>query len=83
LAELAVATRTCSFVAGEWVETGEPSEVRSPFSGRLVATVGTVRAADVVRAVDAASDALRTPLPAHRRAAILDGVAAALDARCE
>jgi acyl-CoA reductase-like NAD-dependent aldehyde dehydrogenase len=60
---------------GEWIETGEWHEVRSPYSGERVARVPEAGAEHARRAVDAASRAMEEPLPAHRRAEILDGVA--------
>jgi acyl-CoA reductase-like NAD-dependent aldehyde dehydrogenase len=62
-------------VGGEWYETGETIEVTSPYDGRVVGTVAYGGAADARKAIDAAARALAEPLPAHRRAAILDGVA--------
>jgi acyl-CoA reductase-like NAD-dependent aldehyde dehydrogenase len=70
-------------VDGEWIETGGWQEVRSPYSGDVVGRL-PVGGADLARrAVDAAARALADPLPAHRRAAILDAVAHALDTRQE
>jgi acyl-CoA reductase-like NAD-dependent aldehyde dehydrogenase len=63
---------------GEWIETGEWHEVRSPYSGEPVGRVPQATAEHARRAVDAAAGALGEPLPAHRRAEILDGVAALL-----
>jgi acyl-CoA reductase-like NAD-dependent aldehyde dehydrogenase len=63
---------------GEWIETGEWHEVRSPYSGEPVARVPQANADHARRAVDAAAKALEQPLPAHRRAEILDAVAALL-----
>jgi acyl-CoA reductase-like NAD-dependent aldehyde dehydrogenase len=60
---------------GEWIETGEWHEVRSPYSGEPVGRVPQATAEHARRAVDAAARALDEPLPAHRRAEILDGVA--------
>ena len=62
-------------VDGEWIETGEWQEVRSPFSGDVVGRHPVADAALARKAVDAADRALAEPLPAHRRAAILDAVA--------
>ena len=69
-------------VGGEWVETGEWIEVRSPYDGELVGRVpgGSPQARD---ALDAAEQAMREPLPAHERAAILDRVAALLSERAD
>jgi acyl-CoA reductase-like NAD-dependent aldehyde dehydrogenase len=68
---------------GEWVETGEWLEVRSPFSGETVAPVAKAGAAEARRAVDAAERAMREPLPAHKRAEILVRVAGALGRRAD
>ena len=62
-------------VAGEWIETGEWQEVRSPFSGEVVGRVPKAGAADARRAVDAAERAMAEPLPAHKRAEILERTA--------
>ena len=65
-------------LGGEWVETGEWQEVRSPYSGEVVGRVPRAGADEARRAIDAAADAMREPLPAHRRAEILDAVAGLL-----
>jgi acyl-CoA reductase-like NAD-dependent aldehyde dehydrogenase len=70
-----------AFVAGEWVETGEWLEVRSPYSGEVVARVAKAGAAETKRAIDAAEEAMREPLPAHKRAEILVRVVTALARR--
>jgi acyl-CoA reductase-like NAD-dependent aldehyde dehydrogenase len=68
---------------GEWVETGDWLEVRSPYDGSLVGTVAKAGASEARRAVDAAERAMRDPLPAHKRAEILVRVAAALGRRAD
>ena len=68
---------------GEWIETGEWHDVRSPYSGEPVARVPQANADHARRAVDAAAKALEQPLPAHRRAEILDAVAALLRERAD
>ena len=68
-------------VAGEWVETGEWREVRSPHSGEVVGRVPQADAELARRAVDAAARAMEDPLPAHQRAGILDRVAELLTER--
>ncbi len=70
-------------VAGEWVETGDWLEVRSPYSGQVVGRVAKASAEHARRAIDAAERAMAEPLPAHRRAEILDAVAAAIGRRSE
>src|SRR5439155_17329471 len=66
---------------GEWIETGEWHEVRSPYSGETVARVPEAGAEHARRAVAAAARAMEEPLPAHRRAEVLDGVATLLRER--
>src|ERR671931_1425480 len=68
-------------IGGEWVETGEWLEVRSPYSGEVVGRVAKAGAAETTRAIDAAEEAMREPLPAHKRAEILVRVAGALGRR--
>jgi acyl-CoA reductase-like NAD-dependent aldehyde dehydrogenase len=79
----ATATERRLLIDGEWVETGEWLEVRSPYDGSVVARVAKGGAAEATRAVDAAERAMREPLPAHRRAEILVRVAGALGRRHE
>src|SRR4029079_2050549 len=69
------------FVAGEWVETGDWVEVRSPYSGEPVSRVAKAGAAETKRAIDAAERAMRERLPAHRRAEILVKVVAGIARR--
>src|SRR3954471_7654333 len=69
------------FVAGEWLETGNWIEVRSPYSGEVVSRVAKAGAAETKRAVDAAEQALLEPLPAHKRAEILVKVVAGIARR--
>jgi acyl-CoA reductase-like NAD-dependent aldehyde dehydrogenase len=68
-------------IAGEWVETGEWQEVRSPYSGEVVGRVAKAGADETRRAVGAAAAAMEEPLPAHKRAEILVRVAGALGRR--
>jgi acyl-CoA reductase-like NAD-dependent aldehyde dehydrogenase len=65
-------------VGGEWYETGETLDVTSPFDGSVVARVAYGGGDDARRAIEAAAAAMRTPVPAHERAAVLDRVAALL-----
>jgi acyl-CoA reductase-like NAD-dependent aldehyde dehydrogenase len=80
---VAAATEKRLLIGAEWVETGEWLEVRSPYSGELVGRVAKAGAAETRRAIDAAEQALREPLPAHKRAEILVRVAGALGRRHE
>ena len=70
-------------VGGEWVETGDWIEARSPYSGDVVGRVPKAGADETRRAIDAAVEAMRDPLPAHKRAEILVKVAGYLGRRHE
>src|SRR6266849_2469261 len=75
------ATARKLLIGGEWVETGEWLEVRSPYSGEVVGRVPKAGAEETRRAIDAAARAMEEPLPAHRRAEILVRVAGLLGRR--
>jgi len=77
------ATERKLLIGGEWIETGEWIEVRSPYDRVLVARVPKGDANAARRAVDAAQLAMAEPLAAHERAAILDRTAALVDERAE
>jgi acyl-CoA reductase-like NAD-dependent aldehyde dehydrogenase len=77
------ATEKRLLVGGEWVETGDWIDVRSPYSGETVGRVAKAGADETRRAIDAAAEAMRDPLPAHRRAEILVKVAGAIGRRHE
>lgn len=63
-------------VAGEWMETGEWDEVRSPYDGTVVGRVARGDAALVDRAATAAQGAFESAdFPQHARAAVLDRAA--------
>ena len=68
-------------IGGEWVETGDWLEVRSPYSGEVVGRVAKGGANETKRAIDAAEQAMREPLPAHKRAEMLVRVVGALARR--
>ena len=70
-------------IGGEWVETGEWLEVRSPYSGETVGRVAQAGADETRGAVDAAARALAEPLPAHKRAEIRVRVAGVLGRRAD
>jgi acyl-CoA reductase-like NAD-dependent aldehyde dehydrogenase len=67
----ATATERKLLIGGEWVETGDWVEVRSPYSGEVVGRVAKAGAKEAKAAVDAAERAMADPLPAHKRAEIL------------
>ena len=77
------ATERPLLIDGEWVETGDWVEVRSPYDGSLVGRVAKAGAAETRRAIDAAERAMAEPLPAHKRAEILVRVAGALGRRAD
>jgi acyl-CoA reductase-like NAD-dependent aldehyde dehydrogenase len=77
------ATEKPLLIGGEWLETGDWQEVRSPYSGDVVARVAKAGADETRRAIDAAEQAMREPLPRHKRAEILVKVAGALGRRHE
>src|SRR6478752_2534686 len=77
------ATERSLLIDGEWVETGEWVDVRSPYSGEIVGRVAKGGRAEAQRAVDAAARALESPLPAHKRAEILVKVAGLIGRRHE
>src|SRR6201984_1688834 len=77
------ATERPLFIDGEWVETGEWIEGRSPFSGRGARPGPPGGADEARRALDAPDRALQHPLPAHKRAEILVKVAGLIGRRHE
>src|SRR5919109_3441986 len=79
----ATATERRLLIGGQWVETGDWQDVRSPYSGDVVGRVAKAGAAEARRAIDAAEQAMQEPLPAHKRAEILVRVAGALGRRHE
>jgi acyl-CoA reductase-like NAD-dependent aldehyde dehydrogenase len=79
----ATATERKLFVGGEWIETGDWLEVRSPYSSDVVGRVAKAGADETRNAIDAAERAMQEPLPAHNRAEILVRVAGALGRRHE
>jgi len=68
-------------IGGEWIETGDWIDVASPYSGETVGHVAKAGADETRRAIDAAEEAMREPLPAHKRAEILVRVAGFLGRR--
>src|SRR5215216_6319174 len=64
------------YVAGEWVETGEWSEVKAPYDETLIGRVPKGDPALVGKAVEAANEAFSEgDFPQHERAAFLDRAA--------
>ncbi len=77
----ATATGRKLLIGGEWVETGDWLEVRSPYSGEVVGRVAKAGADEARAAIDAAEQAMADPLPAHKRAEILVRVVAGIARR--
>jgi acyl-CoA reductase-like NAD-dependent aldehyde dehydrogenase len=75
------ATERKLLIDGEWVETGDWVEVRSPYSGAVVGRVAKAGPNEARAAVDAAERAMADPLPAHKRAEILVKVVAGIARR--
>lgn len=68
---------------GHWIDSDTWAEIRSPYSGEIVGRVPLVGAQRAREAVAAAEMAMRTPLPAWRRAEILERSASMIDERAE
>jgi acyl-CoA reductase-like NAD-dependent aldehyde dehydrogenase len=73
------------YVAGEWLETGDAIEVRSPFDDSLVAVVHRARSKEIQLALDKAVAAFQTTrkMPVWKRAEILEKISAGIAARHE
>ena len=70
--------------AGEWIETSEWGEVKSPYDGTVVGRVAEGDAALVDRAAKAAQEVFETAdFPQHERAAVLDRAAHLVGERTE
>jgi acyl-CoA reductase-like NAD-dependent aldehyde dehydrogenase len=82
--ETAEATDHKLLVAGEWVQSGEWAEVKSPYDDSLVGRVAVGDVATVERAIEAAHEAFRTAdFPQHERAAVLERAAELVAERVE
>lgn len=70
-------------IGGEWVETAERLEVRSPYNHELLAEVSQAGERELERALAAAYEAFTSyrKSPAHQRAALLRRAAALLEER--
>jgi acyl-CoA reductase-like NAD-dependent aldehyde dehydrogenase len=77
--------RTTLFIGGNPTETARIDRIRNPFDDSIVSEVPVAGPEELDRALSAASDAKEQfrKLPAHRRAAIADGVSRALHERKE
>jgi acyl-CoA reductase-like NAD-dependent aldehyde dehydrogenase len=70
-------------VGGDWIDTGDWQEVRSPYDGSLVGRVARGGREETLRAIEAAASVMTEPLAAHERAAILDRTARLVEERAE
>ncbi len=70
-------------VGGTQVTEGEMGVVRSPWDGHTVGAVPMVGPDAASTAIDAAAEAMRSPLPAFERALVLDRAAATIKERRE
>lgn len=70
-------------VGGEEIRDGSLVDVRSPWDGRIVGRVPSVGPDAARAAIDAAHRSMRSGLPAHERAAILDRASAIVNDRRE
>jgi acyl-CoA reductase-like NAD-dependent aldehyde dehydrogenase len=70
-------------VAGEWIKTGDASEVRSPFDGSLVAVVHRAGAKEIEAAITKATAAfeITRKMPIWKRSEILEKISAGIAAR--
>ncbi|MGH9411724.1 MAG: aldehyde dehydrogenase family protein, partial [Vicinamibacterales bacterium] len=75
--------RFCPLIAGEPIQTGHPFVVPSPYDGSAVASVDRAGPAEIERAIAAAVRAFEVTrrLPTWKRAAVLEGISAAIAAR--
>ncbi len=73
------------YVAGEWIETGDAVEVRSPFDDSLVAIVHRAGPAEIEAAITKATAAFEVTrkLPTWKRADALEKISAGIAARRE
>lgn len=73
------------FINGEWMEASRYAELRSPYSGEVIADIPLATEEETNQAIEAAYAAKEAMarMPAHRRAAILETLARLLGERAE
>jgi acyl-CoA reductase-like NAD-dependent aldehyde dehydrogenase len=71
------------FIDGAWTGTSDHFEVTNPWDGAVIGRAAKCEREHVSAAVGAAAAAVRTPWPAHERAAVLRGAAALITERAE
>jgi glyceraldehyde-3-phosphate dehydrogenase (NADP+) len=77
--------RRAILVAGKWIETGETSAIRNPYTGETIAEVCQAGEKEIEQAIRSAVAAfvVSRRLPAHKRASALQAIATALTSRSE
>ncbi len=73
------------YIAGEWIETGDAVEVRSPFDDSLVAVVHRAGPREIETAIAKATAAFQVTrkMPSWKRAEVLEKISAGIAARRE
>jgi glyceraldehyde-3-phosphate dehydrogenase (NADP+) len=73
------------YIAGEWIETGNAVEVRSPFNDELVAVIHRAGSTEIESAISKATSAFQVTrkLPVWKRAEPLEKISAGIAARRE
>ena len=73
------------YIAGEWKETGQAVEVRSPFNDELVAVIHRAGSEEIESAISKATSAFQVTrkLPVWKRAEALEKISAGIAARRE
>lgn len=73
------------YVAGEWIQTGEAADVRSPFDGSLVAIIHRAGPKEIEAAIAKATAAFQVTrkLPMWKRTEVLEKISAGIAARRE
>ncbi|TCJ17389.1 aldehyde dehydrogenase family protein [Rubrobacter taiwanensis] len=70
-------------IGGEWTRANEYISVRSPYNDSEVGRVGKADPEHVERALERAHEALSSPIPAYRRAEILERAARSVEENAE
>ncbi len=73
------------FIDGEWIEARHCNELRSPYTGEVIAEIPAATVEETLLAIESAHRARRlmAELPSHRRAKILENLARLLEERGE
>jgi len=73
------------FINGEWIEAGQYTMLRSPYSGKEIAEIPVATPEETDQAIQAAYEAkgIMRKMPAHQRAKILETLALLLEKRSD